>query len=310
MKPFSLEKWYYDFLSPSGEYFYFYYVIVEVFGLRKAQMEMLLFDSSGIPELFTFSVPCANPRKHDLVKIINIPGYGEIRAAPNVHSIKIDTVDHAIDVTFVPNTINDAEPLIIPVGNKRKIFWKPIIIRADVEGTVRFSSKTLAVKNTFGYADYLSSDVLPYLSPERRLYWGRFHTPEASVVYTHVETANIEKSDSVVYLQTKNKTFSTINGMDLKLIAEPYGKEMKIQCGLDSNRLSAEIHSHDPVVMHDFGINNNRHGGLFRTIVNLIAGSTRGTKYISLADIEILSEGNEISFKDIQGISEFVEFLR
>jgi len=219
---YQLEKWYFDFLTPGGDYFFGYFAQVSLLGMRTNELALHLRRAgTDRPTIWTGRFPATIEEREGDTRRVNLAhGWLEfgpvapssesdiepqrtqrvrnrvrtspisVCSVPSVvnpvsypgSSINIELPDAAVKLTYAALPILDPG-LVIP-ARRGAILWQPLMLGAGVEGEVRLHGESVAASGTRGYVDFLRSTVLPPSVPVRTLCWGRAHGPRCDLTYT------------------------------------------------------------------------------------------------------------------------------
>jgi hypothetical protein len=181
---YQLEKWYFDFLTPGGDYFFGYFAQVAFLGTHTSELALHLRRAGPKePVVWSGRTPAAVTNRGADTRTVALAS-GRIVVSPAASSITIDLPEAALKLEY------DARPMADPglsIATRRHgaVLWRPVMLGALVEGYVRLRGEAITVLGIPGYVDFLRSTVLPPLVPVRTLCWGRAHDERCDVTYTH-----------------------------------------------------------------------------------------------------------------------------
>ncbi len=315
---FYLEKWYFDILTPDRDFIFFYLAIVQLFRHREARLNLNIVPSSGsgvISGAFDLKF------KRDIIEISKSAirtRYGNIFFYDTSAKIGLEIMGWSADLTY-EYSLNRREtevPLIIPDRkSSHRITWTPVCLKGKVSGSFSMDKNKFPIHGLYGYIDHVCSDVYPRKSPIQILYWGRLHHEICDLTYSIAESAEKKERWSKLYLWHDG---SVIELEDLEIVE---GKYLHLQ-DLDIQYPQwYEIKSAKPGVFLEVKVKNvvnaiqsafidsKKFSGLKRKLLNFVSKDPRGIKFISKADVNLVCKGKTYKIKEIEFISEYVEFV-
>jgi hypothetical protein len=178
---YQLEKWYFDLLTPGGDYFFGYFAQVSFLGTRTNELALHLRRAgSDGPVVWDDRLPAtAGVGDSSTIELRS----GRIAVSPAASIFAIDLPEATLKLEYATRPICD-QGLAIAGRRRGTVLWQPVMLGARVEGNVRLRDEAIAVSGVQGYVDYLRSTVLPPFVPTRTLYWGRAHDPRCDLTYT------------------------------------------------------------------------------------------------------------------------------
>jgi len=178
---YQLEKWYFDFLTPAGDYFFGYFAQVAFLGTRTSELALHLRRAgSDRPVSWAGRLPATVG--DGAARTVAFRS-GRITISPGASSIAVDLPEAALRLEYAAQPMTDPG-LSIAAGRQGAILWQPVMLGARVEGEVRLRGETIAAPGVRGYIDFLRSTVLPPSVPIRTLSWGRALDPRCDLTYT------------------------------------------------------------------------------------------------------------------------------
>jgi hypothetical protein len=177
---YQLEKWYFDFLTQAGDYFFGYFAQVEFLGSRTSELALHLHRAgTEVPMKWSSRLP-ATVGGGDR-RTVSFPS-GRLMFSPAVSAIAINLRDVLVRLEYRARPITD--PGLSIAARRGTVLWQPVMLGARVKGEVRLQGRTVVTSDVQGYVDYLRSTVLPPSVPIRALFWGRALDSSCDLTYT------------------------------------------------------------------------------------------------------------------------------
>jgi len=313
IKPFQLEKWYFDFALPSGEVVFFFLAKTRILGWKDARLSLTATSPHGAPvhrslvlaEYEGGAPPAGRPLIAGLREMTAVSG-SEVRVLAEGGGLSIDVV-----FARHPEGRPAARPLVIRRG-KRRIFWEPVQGRSIVKGTVRMAGRTFDADGCDGYIDRLESDVFPLLTPVETLYWGRLHHPEGSLVY-----AVIPRPRPYALLTWNSAAekieFDTVDAADLgssasSVLNMDYPTAYTLTAEGRSASIRLDVENVVPAVETGFVAAEGIRSRFESRMIDFLGRSPRGIKFYSRGRATIRSDGRTRTLEAVPFFSEVVRF--
>jgi hypothetical protein len=204
---YQLEKWYFDFLTPGGDYFFGYFAQVSFLGTRTNELALHL-RRAGSDKPVRWGARLRATVGDGDTRTVRLDS-GHIAVSPTASSFVLDLPEAALRLEYAARPLPDPG-LAIAVSRHSAIFWQPVMLGARVEGEVRLDNETVAADGAPGYVDYLRSTILPPFVPIRTLYWGRAHDARCDITYTNAAGVNGDWSRLVARLGSSILTATDI----------------------------------------------------------------------------------------------------
>ena len=319
MKPYVLEKYYFDVLTPENDYLYLYLAWVRIFGHRETRLRFFGAPSdAGGALVRSFHVRMKpkypQPAESSDERSIEFDGGGiSITGSHCRVGLMID--DLSINLDY--RTHQAAEPagsvLAIERGAKR-ILWSPVHLHSSVRGSITCGKRSFSFGGCSGYVDYLYSDIFPWLVPVDTLYWGRVHAESLALSYTLAQGPGaqwwpvmlVRAGDASNRIENvtlggfeAGKADSTGGSFPSAYLIEGRGADMKIRVHVTHQRVAEEA---------DFlgaSVSESRwkHG-----IVKRLARTPWGMKYLSRCQTSLTLGSGERSWDSLPCVTEIVRF--
>jgi hypothetical protein len=177
---YQLEKWYFDFLTPAGDYFFGYFAQVAFLGTRTSELALHL-RRAGPEEPVKWSRRLPATVGGGETRTIESAS-GRIAVGPAASTIAIDLPEASVRLQYTTRPL--ADPGLSIAARRGTVLWQPVMLSAQVQGEVHLRGKTLVASGVRGYVDFLRSTVLPPYVPIRTLFWGRALDPHCGLTYT------------------------------------------------------------------------------------------------------------------------------
>jgi hypothetical protein len=312
-KPFRFEKWYFDFTMPTGEVVFFFVAKTRILGREDFRLSLTVTSPRGAPihrslvlQDSAFTQPSAvNPFSPGLREIPS-PAQSEIR-------VRTARDDFSLHLVFLrhPEARPASNPMVIPRG-KRRILWEPVQGRSIVRGSVRIGGQGWNAQGCDGYIDRLVSDVFPLFTPVRRLYWGRLHHPEGSLVYAVIPRlrpfALLTWNSSRGTLEFNAAEVSERGTMRSSILGLAYPPAYTLTAESHSARVQLDVENIATAVETGFIGNEEIRNGMESRTINFLARNPRGIKFFSRGRLVVQDNGQATEIEAAPFFSEFVRF--
>ncbi|MBM3330493.1 hypothetical protein FJY68_01420 [candidate division WOR-3 bacterium] len=177
---YQLEKWYFDFLTEAGDYFFGYFAQVAFLGTRTSELALHL-RRAGTDEPVKWSGRLPAEVSGGATPTIDFPA-GRLTFSPAAASVAVNLPDASVRLEYTARPLTD--PGLAIAARRGTVLWQPVMLGAMVQGEVQLRGRTIVASNVRGYDDYLRSTVLPPSVPVRTLFWGRAHDSYCDLTYT------------------------------------------------------------------------------------------------------------------------------
>lgn len=202
MSFFRLKKWYFDAILDNGDVLYFYFIRLWIagfgFGLVSVYLSKSDHERLRAAELVTSHID----------ESINglILGKNSLHFENGNIEVEVHLRDFSLKLFYIP-----AEPLWIPGGDgmlidrSRQITsWVVPIPAANVHGVITTPADKFKVKGK-GYHDLVEMTIPPWRLPLSRLWWGRAHFNDSTVVYNRLDFDGGLPSRNYVLIRTNHE---------------------------------------------------------------------------------------------------------
>jgi hypothetical protein len=177
---YQLEKWYFDFLTKAGDYFFGYFAQVAFLGSRTSELALHLRRAGPeVPVKWSGRLPATAGGGER--RTVSFPS-GRLMFSPAVSAIDINLREVLVRLEYAARPI--ADPGLSISARRGTVLWQPVMLGAQVKGEVRLQGRTVVTSDVRGYVDYLCSTVLPPSVPIRALFWGRALDSSCDLTYT------------------------------------------------------------------------------------------------------------------------------
>ena len=178
---YQLEKWYFDFLTQAGDYFFGYFAQVGLLGTRTSELSIHI-RRAGSDRPVSWAGRLAAAVGGGIIRTVDFAS-GRITVGPAASSIVLDLPEAVLRLEYAARPLSDPG-LTIAASRHGAILWQPEMLGAQVHGEVRLRGEVLAAPGVRGYVDFLRSTVLPPFVPIRTLSWGRILDARCDLTYT------------------------------------------------------------------------------------------------------------------------------
>jgi len=177
---YQLEKWYFDFLTQAGDYFFGYLAQVAFLGTRTSELALHL-RRAGSDEPVKWSGRLRATVGGAATRTVDFAA-GRISVSPAASTITIDLPEALVRLEYKAHPLFD--PGLSIAARRGSVLWQPVMPGARTAGEVKLRGETIAVSGAPGYIDFLRSTVLPPSVPIRTLFWGRALDERCELTYT------------------------------------------------------------------------------------------------------------------------------
>jgi hypothetical protein len=177
---YQLEKWYFDFLTQAGDYFFGYFAQVAFLGTRTSEIALHI-RRAGSEKPVSWAGRLAANVGDGAMRTVDFAS-GRISVSPTASIIAIDMPEAAVRLEYAARPI--ADPGLSIAARRGAVLWQPVMLGARVEGEARLQGERISASCVQGYIDFLRSTVLPPCVPIRTLFWGRAHDERCDLTYT------------------------------------------------------------------------------------------------------------------------------
>ncbi len=192
MAPWELVKWYFDFVTPEQEYVFAYLGQASLLGVGTGELQACVVRlGDGGPRVADHVLPRSRCGSSD--GAVSGPA-GTIRFTERGASISLAAGDTRLDLHYTATARGHPRELVIGRSHGGAnpdhgptVRWVPTVPDAVVTGEVRLSGRRISVHSAPGYADRLTSHVLPPLVPVSELFWGRIAGSEHPLCFSVVD---------------------------------------------------------------------------------------------------------------------------
>ena len=312
MRIFSLDKWFFDVMFPDSSYVFFYIARVRLFGLSFSRIN--LHYKTG-EELYSYSEKIR-------LKVTDKKNFavwpGTFRQEGNNLKLVIAKGELVIGLIFKSSRISGSEKLKEEfIQLKRKsIKWTPVLLKAEVEGSITLGELTRSVSNYDGYIDYMSSRILPFRVPVVEIYWGRLHHEKIdlcwSIAYPEDPTTPYVKCICRFgdRLEETGKVMLMIKELGRsEVFRKGYIRRYKLEVKFRKYQVSLTINKQEDIFVSEFLDEHKRLNPLLTGVLKIISGNPGGIKFMSQAELEVTS-GSGILREQVNLISEYVRFKK
>jgi len=309
---FLLRKWYFDYLTPDGEYAYVYFAYITLAGRTMRSLTVHVAAPGASPVSRSCLLAGHRESGRGMTDCALALPCGEIRVGDRGCTLFLVRDDFTVNLTFAQGSGGTGAPVEIPAGRKSRIVWMPVALRYTVSGTITLGGTVVEPRGAFGYADTLESTCLPPFVPARMLYWGRAHHPLLDLTYVHAHSRTGESVCSRFYMQNGAGVLSG----ELTFAPDPAGGgssggaaaagDYVITGTAGGGRVNARVHRVRPVQDSGFIDQQDVRSPLFRRLIRAFTRDPRGTKYLSRADLSLVVPAGEERIDDLAMIDECV----
>ena len=296
---YRLQKWFFDLLTPSGEYVYAYVAVVRLAGREFRSLTLhVARPVQGL--MLTRSIPvvgCEQTEDAGEHRVIRLQA-GEIVIGGDSCTLEVHDNRCFVNLRYEGCGKDNPMPVKISTASHHHILWRPLHLKYRVAGAVAVDDQRIGAHGAYGYVDYLECTYLPPGVPVRSLYWGRLHHPDFDLVYMHALGKRGTPAWSGVCGRMCGKQ---IGGSDLALriaagkrgVGGTDGYELR--WGDRGREIVVNVRHVAPVQQGSFIDQQEFRSSAARSILKCLTRNPRGEKYLSSADA-ILSVGDTSQF--------------
>lgn len=310
---YQFKKWFFDFNSGTERYAYFFLVEIRFLWFRWYSLTFHHYQQdSGTVTLTKYLR--LNIRNDDWENLqisgreLNISHHNdEVRIA-----IDFDDLIMALKISGLQDIQRDGG-LVVSRGRKM-IRWYPVSGLLHSEGYIKTNGFVWNMNHETAYADALFSDVLPFLVPVKKMYWGRLADGDLRISYSVVfSDGGNQMSRCYVTWGRQQMVFSDLTIRDASGFDGAPGHATEdqgyiLKAGGTNGRLMVRI-DHQAVVADGNFIDPDQYR--FRMLVRLLGKISKnpgGRKFISRAEVRL--ETGEVSHhrENVTCADEYVVF--
>jgi len=309
---FLLRKWYFDYLTPGGEYAYVYFAYLKLGGRLVRSLTVHVAVPGATPITRSFLLNGHEEQGTGMISCaLGLP-CGEIRVGDRTSSLFLARDDCMVNLVFASGTGGAGAPVEIVTGRKSRIVWAPVALRYTVSGSIALGGTVVEPGGASGYIDTLESTCLPPLVPARTLYWGRAHHALFDMTYVHAVRRDGESVCSRFYIQRG----SGVQSGPLSFVPEPDGAaetagvsvpgDYAVSGTAGGGRFSARVHRLHAVQESGFIDQQDVASPVLRALIRMFTRDPRGTKHLSRADVALVFPRGEENITGLGLIDECV----
>jgi len=309
---FRLRKWYFDFLTPAGEYAYVYFAYITIAGRTLRSLTVHVAHPGGSPVTRSFLIDRHDEHGAGMTDCaLGLP-CGGIRIGGHDCALDFQKGDCRVRLAYASGTGTPETPVEIVTGRKSRIAWTPVALRYAVSGQVALGDTVVDPGGAGGYADALESTCLPPIVPVHMLYWGRAHHATFDLTYTHAVGRGGRIVCSRFYLQNGGAAqcgplaFEGDSPRPGASAGAPIVGDYVISGSAGSGHVSARVHRMRAVQESGFIDQQDVRSPLLRGLLRLCTRDPRGAKYLSRAAVSLLLPRGEERVEDLALIDECV----
>jgi hypothetical protein len=309
-----LEKWYLDVLTQDQTFIFAYLAVIRFLGRTYARLSVSLArpGKSGITRSFTLK-PVGYVSGQSLTRLGTSNGILETGSGLCRLGVAFPKFELQLEHACSAPTDFGTQPLTISRDRRHHIDWHPIILDARVSGRLRLDAEEIEFDGCPGYVDYLWSDVLPPQNPVQELHWGRIHTPECSLTYSHAQGSSGKWSRLYARLNDVDVALDdvrlTTQGADPSpALGLAYPGQVDLQAESETAQVSVRLR-HSAIAVES-GFMDDVNAGLLHGLVRTITKNPRGSKFFARADVRLEHQGTRLELSAVPCINEYVRFGR
>jgi hypothetical protein len=313
MTAYHLKKWFFDFAGEKGEYTYFFIAEIRVFFLKIHFFNLHHFDGTG--ESLTL-----NKNLHIKKWKINIREF-------HIDSREINIIKTAKDLYLSSNlpeiTMNIVFSGLIPeppakmlkISHKsNNIIWYPFRGFITANGLFRRGETESPIPFKDSYIDYVFSGIVPWRVPVKKMHWGRILHSRLriswSVTYSHTgsESGLCYLTMPGIEIIFDDLILEVVNGRTDGNDIPGESSIINLKCTKGNYNLTIEADNRKIVSGGPFinpGMPGNKQ---LLKLLKRISGDPRGEKFISLAKVKLEADSMQLSYTDLNCITEYVLF--
>ncbi len=318
MTIYKLEKWYFDFLTPRQDFFFFYFARIRFYSFLDERIYLTLktseVKSSYSKSLKIKSIPSNTGQERKMIT----SEYGTIELNKAKSEIRLDLNDALIVLDYKFSDYHSSKGrLTIDKNSRHRITWTPLTIDAQVSGYIRTPAGILKVQQNNGYIDYMNSTIFPTQNPVCQLFWGRFQYRGGELAFTCAFGRQsrqrwcklfIKVFDDYIELdQVELLTGSWIFSDKLDLNYPSFYKIIGRSLDLHIEIL---IENSIPLSESFFVDRETTANLLLYKLYRYLSLNPRGIKFLSCIHINLNQHGEKYETELIKGITEYVAFGR
>lgn len=307
------EKWFLDVLTPDREYILIFHTVTRVLGRQICFVEINAGSLDGDRPGFHLNRKLRVTRRegHTLTA-----REGHILYEEGMGRIVLPLPGMEIELNVSPTHPSDfnRRGMIIRNQGGGSLDWKPLYIKAMVTGRIRREGELRKIAG-IGYADYLFSDISPLRVPVRELYWGRLHSHDLDLTWSHALGSGSEVLASRLILFTGGReiileelTVEPGRWRDYDPPGISCPESFSIRGTAGEIDLRMKVRHLKPAVISEFIENPKDLGRLKHQLLKKISKDPRGIKFFSEADVELSYPDRNMQLSDLLMIDEYVIF--
>jgi hypothetical protein len=318
MKIYKLEKWYFDFLTPDNDFFFFYFARIRFFSYWDERIYLTL-KTVRTKSTFNKSLKIKsiqfNPGQDRLVIKSE---FGLIELNKTMSLIQLNINDTVIALNFRYSDYHSIrDRLTINKNSRHLITWMPITINARVSGNIQAPAGNLKVAQSDGYIDYMNSTIFPAQNPVYRLFWGRAHYSGGELAFTCAYGRQPQERWCKLYIMIMNE-YIELDQVDLLTSSWNFSENLSLEyptfykiIGRSSDlHLEIQIENNSPLSESFFIDREFTASGALYKLYQYLALNPRGIKFLSRFHVESNRMRTKQEMVSVYGITEYVVFDR
>ena len=313
---YKLEKWYFDFLSPDHDFFFFYFARVWFCSYRLEQIYLYLKtfkDKYSFKESLKIKSTDSAPDTTQRAIKFN---QGQLQFNASQISVQVDfnKILTSLNFKYSDNRFS-GDSLNINKDTGHRISWIPLTLNAEVSGEIQTPERNLKVRQFHGYIDYLTSTILPFQNPVRQLFWGRMQFPGGGLSFTCALGQQPQQRWCKIYMKIKDE-YIELNEFDLLPSNWIFSQNLRLHYPANYTITGRSANLHIEIQVENihslselFFIESDGTGcsALYKFSRHLTL-NPRGIKFLSRFHFRLEQNQNKEAIGPVIGITEYVVF--
>lgn len=311
---FHLKKWYFDLLTANHDFLFLYFASMHIAGVTAHSLTLhVARPDLGIVLTRYIPVPGYEEAFDGKgCRVISMPG-GVIRITEEECALELSGNQCAVNLRYRGTGDIVSRPFLISNATHPHILWQPLQLKYCVSGFVVLDGKRIDVRDVEGYADYVECTYPPSLVPVRSFLWGRLHHPDIDLTFVHARGGRGGREWSALYGKSydgslESDCLSVVPSFPVNDLGP--GRTGVERYDLHGMTTGGEIllKVRRVTVVHrgSFIDDQNISSAILRAAAKLLSRNPRSTKFLSVADVFLVTGTTQRYMNNIPMIDERV----
>lgn len=315
MRIYNFDKWFFDCLLENGDYIFFFIASANIFNRNHSRLSFFYIPMNST-NIYTHTeiIDDINKTKYEDSQQIEFK-QGHLVISKYLNKILINSNKIKIDFRIKDSNnfkiINGF--LEITNDNKKSIKWSPIILRGEVTGSIQYDDREIKLNQLYGYSDHLYSNLFPFKSPVKQLYWGRMNSEDVDLTFSFSVGKNkIWKKLIIRYLEK----YIMFSDFDLNVSSYTHSDKLEInypdkyiiKAHKDDFLITIKIEHVKKATESSFILRDDFNNSYQYNLFKLLSRDPKGLKFFARAEITIIEGDKKYNLDDILLIDEYVKF--